>query len=113
MARKIDLDLGVPGVTAEEDEDFIYLKYRDQVSTFSAKGATIEKLRETAQYMVRVAAIAVGTKNYPVTLTAHYRIDIQAESKEEALQKARDLWSIWPTPGSADENLGICEIVEL
>lgn len=112
VARKTDLDLGVPGVTAEEDEDFIYLHYRGQVETFNAKETTLEKLREVARYMVRVGVIAVGVKSYSVALTAYYKINVQAASEEEAEQKASDLWGIWETPGAADANLELCEVIE-
>lgn len=54
------IDLGVPEVEVTEEEDFVHLRLSrrdpgggDQHEVFSAYGATVESLRETALAMIR------------------------------------------------------------
>jgi len=54
------IDLGIPGVQITEEEDLVHLRLShrdpkggDQHEVFSAYGATIESLRETALAMIK------------------------------------------------------------
>jgi len=58
---RAQIDLGVPEVEVTEEEDFVHLRVGEQHEVFSAYGATIESLRETALEMIeREAQIEHG-----------------------------------------------------